>query len=355
MKIIKYLLFLLLIVLIGGAIYFGTKDGSFDVAETKVIDAPAEVVYNNVKDYRNWEEWGPWMKIDSSIVINYAEKTEGEGASYSWSSDHMEVGDGAMKTIKVIPNKEIDQTITFNTPIGDSKSDVYWRFEETETPGQTKVTWGMRGEQSFLEKVYMAFQDGDMDAAIKTMFQNGLNDLSAVVKESMETYSINVDGVTQYGGGYYMYNTTAAKQSEIGDKMGPLLGQVMGYMEENNLAMAGQPFTIYNTIDDVTGTVIFSAGIPVKEQVITPDGSPVLCGYMEPLTTLKTTLKGKYDHLGKTYEKAMAYMAENNLQPHPTAKMFEVYRTDPGEVPNPANWVTEVYIPIVNPVVAENE
>ncbi|PKA82200.1 GyrI-like small molecule binding protein [Ulvibacter sp. MAR_2010_11] len=354
MKILKYLLFLILIAIIGGAIYFGTKDGSFDASESKVMDAPAPVIFNNIKDYKNWQEWGPWMKIDSAIVINYAEKTEGEGASYSWSSDHMEVGNGSMKTIRVIPNKEIDQKITFNTPIGDSESDVYWRFEETETPGQTKVTWGMKGEQSFMEKVFMAFQEDDMETGIKQMFQQGLNDIDAVVKAEMESFTINVDGVTQYGGGYYMYNTTASKMNEIGEKMGSMMGQVAGYMDENKLNMAGMPFTIYNQIDEANGTVIFTAAIPVKERVITPSGSPVLCGFMEPTTTLKTTLKGKYDHLSKAYEKAKMYLAENNLQADLNANMFEVYSTDPGEVPNPADWVTEIYIPIIPPVNPEN-
>ncbi len=349
MKILKYFLFLILIILIGGAIYFGTKDGKFDVAESKIIEAPAEVIYNNLKDYKTWQEWGPWMELDPNIQINYAEKTEGEGASYSWSSDHMEVGDGSMKTVKVIPNKELDQEITFNTPMGDSKSNVYWRLEETGMPGQTKVTWGMKGEQSFMEKVFMAFQKEDMETGIGIMFQRGLTNLDEVVKEQMETFSVNVDGITEYGGGYYMYNTTASNLSDIAAKMGAMFGQVVGYMEQNNLTRAGMPFTIYNELDEANGTVIFSTALPVKERVITPSGSPVICGYMEPVTTLKTTLRGKYENLSKAYEKAKSYISENNLQEHPTAKMFEVYVTDPGAVPNPANWVTEIYIPLIAP------
>lgn len=347
MKILKYLLFLILIVLIGGAIYFGTKDGSFDVAESKVINAPAEVIYNNVKDYKNWQEWGPWAKLDPDTKVTYAEKTEGEGASYSWSSDHMEVGNGSMETIKVIPNKEIDQKITFNTPIGDSKSEVYWRFDATETPGETKVTWGMKGEQSFMEKVFMSFQEEDMETSISNMFQEGLTNLEGVVLEEMKKFTINVDGITTYNGGYYMFNTTASKQNEVGSKMGPMFGQISGYMNKNNLTMAGMPFTIYNQVDQANGTVIFSAAIPVAEKIITPQGSPVLCGFMEPVTALKTTLKGNYENLPKAYTVAMEYMVENKLQPHPTNKMFEVYSTDPGLVPNPADWVSEIYIPIV--------
>jgi hypothetical protein len=346
MKILKYLFFLILIILIGGAIYFGTKDGSFDVAESKIIKAPAEVIYDNVKDYKNWKTWGPWLELDPNVKVNYAEKTEGEGASYSWDSDHMEVGTGSMETTKVIPNKEIDQKITFNTPIGDSKSDVYWRFDPTETPGETKITWGMKGEQSFMEKVFMSIQEEDMETGISKMFQKGLGNLEGVILEEMKKFSINVDGVTQYGGGYYMYVSTASRMNEIGQKMGSMLGQVQGYMDENKLQSSGMPFTIYNNIDELNGAVIFSACIPIKERVITPSGSPVLCGFMSPVTALKTTLKGNYDNLPTAYAEANKYMVANELEISANANMFEVYTSDPGLVPNPANWITEIYQPL---------
>jgi effector-binding domain-containing protein len=353
MKILKYVLFLILIVIVGGAIYFGTKDGSFDVAKTKVFNAPAEVIYDNVKDYKNWEDWGPWMKDDVAMAITYAEKTEGEGASYSWKSEI--VGDGKMQTIRVIPNKEIDQKIVFNTPIGDSESEVYWRFEPADEVGSTKVTWGMKGEQSFMEKVFMSFQSEDFETTLGAMYEKGLSNLETEIEAAMNQYSITVDGITQHGGGFYMYNTTASKMTEIGEKMGAMLGQISGYMETNNIAMAGMPFTIYNQIDEANGTVIFSAAIPVTARVITPEGSPVLCNYMSPVSALKTTLKGNYSHLSEAYDTAQRYIVENNLIVDSQRKMFEIYANDPGEVPNPSNWLTEIYIPVVTPNLGFNQ
>ncbi|RDK84745.1 SRPBCC family protein [Marinirhabdus gelatinilytica] len=351
MKILKYLFFLILIFLIGGAIYFATKDGSYDVARTKTINAPAEVVYNNVKDFKTWQNWGPWMAEDENIEINYAEKTQGEGASYSWKSDVM--GDGSMKTTRVIPNKEMEQKIVFNTPLGDSESDVYWKFEEGEEPSTTKVTWGMKGELSFMDKVFMSFQEGDFETSLSSMYDQGLENLDQVVMEEMKKFEISVDGIAQHGGGYYMYNTISAKMGDIGAKMGAMMGQVMGYMQSNNIAMTGKPFALYNQIDEANGTVIFSAGIPVRDRVITPEGSTVVSGYMEPVSALKTTLKGGYDNIPAAYAKAQEYMQQNGLTPHPTAKMFEVYVTDPNEVPNPANYVTEIYMPVLVPEEAQ--
>ncbi|OAB75795.1 SRPBCC family protein [Cochleicola gelatinilyticus] len=348
MKIIKYLFFLILIVIIGGAIYFATKDGSFNITESKVVNAPAEVIYNKVKDFKSWQEWGPWMEEDADIEVTYAEKTEGEGASYSWTSNKM--GDGSMKTVKVIPNKEIDQVITFNTPVGDSDSEVTWRFEPTEVPGQTKVSWGMKGEQSLMEKVFMAFQDEDMETGIRQMYEKGLNNLDSVVMTEMKKFEISVDGITQYSGGFYMYNTSAARQSDIGTKMPPMMGQVMGFMQQNNIPMSGKPFTIYNSVDQTNGTVIFSTAVPVKDRVITPQGSPVLSGYMEEGVALKTTLKGNYDNIPAAYTKAQEYAIANNLQIDPNTPMFEVYVTNPDEVANPADYITEIYMPVISPV-----
>lgn len=348
MKILKYLFFLILIVIIGGAIYFATKDGSYDISESKVINAPAEVIYNKVKDFKSWQEWGPWMDEDADMEVTYAEKTEGEGASYSWTS--AEMGDGSMKTVKVIPNKEIDQVISFNTPIGDSDSEVTWRFEPTETPGQTKVTWGMRGEQSLMEKVFMSFQDEDMETAISSMYERGLMNLDKVVMVEMKKFEISVDGITQYSGGFYMYNTSAARQNDLSAKMAPMMGQVMGFMQQNNIPMSGKPFTIYNSVDQANGTVIFSTAIPVKDRVIIPQGSPVLSGYMDPGVALKTTLKGNYDNIPAAYKKAQEYAVTNNLQIDTNTPTFEVYVTDPNEVPNPANYITEIYMPVIAPV-----
>ena len=41
----------------------------------------------------------------------------------------------------------------------------------------------------------------------------------------------------------------------------------------------------------------------------------------------------------------MAYLVKNNLE-QSEEKPFEIYTTDPGNYPNPADWITEIYIPI---------
>ena len=95
----------------------------------------------------------------------------------------------------------------------------------------------------------------------------------------------------------------------------------------------------------VSETVIMSNGIPVSEKVTITDDSGVLCGYIPKTKVLKTTLKGNYTNLSKAWTESMNYLAENNLE-QSDIKPFEIYTNDPGDFPNPADWITEIYIPL---------
>lgn len=342
MKFLKYLFFLLLIVVIGAAIYIATINGDYQVEDSKVIAAPAALLYNKVSNLKTWEDWGSWKKEDPNMVISYPEKTAGVGGSYSWKGDTSP--DGSIETIDAIQNKSITQKIIFETPFGPSTSTVYWNFDEVKDG--TKVTWGMKGSQSFQDKAYWALQDSTFTQALKPMFSKGLDGLEAFIKEQMSAYTISVDGVTQHSGGFYMYNTTASAIEAVGDKMAQMMPQVISYMQQNNISITGSPMTIYNEWDIANNTVIFSSAIPTSNRVITPTGSPVLCGFMPLQTVVKTTLKGDYQNLKEAWAISRSYLTENNLEKEESAKEFEIYRTDPSTEPNPANWVTELYIPV---------
>ncbi len=353
MKFLKYLFFLVLIVIIGASMYFGTKDGGFDISSSKEIEAPTTLLFKTVNNLKTWKNWGPWMEKDTTVSLKYGTIIKGEDAFYSWESDDDEVGSGSIKTISVEKNKAINQVITFKTPFGDSKSDVYWLFEPVENSNKTKLTWGMKGEHSFMEKVFMSFQKEPFDKMLSGMFDKGLKNLETQVTDEMKKYSITINGITEYGGGYYLYKSSATRVNQIGTKMAPMFEQLMRFSQQNKIDVSGKPFTIYNEIDQQNQTVNFSTALPLREKVITPEDSDILLGYMPPFTTVKITLQGDYKYLSEAYKKAKEYIVKKNLKLEPNGKMFEVYKTDPGQVPNPANWLTEIYFPVINPITSQ--
>ena len=94
------------------------------------------------------------------------------------------------------------------------------------------------------------------------------------------------------------------------------------------------------------GTAIYSTGIPVREEVITPIDSNILCAFLERQKTVKTTLRGDYSNLKKAWETGYKYIADNNLETDESSPAFEIYKSEPTLQPNPAEWITEIYIPI---------
>lgn len=342
MKILKYLFFLLLIVIIAGSIYIATKDGDYQVEETKVITAPVEMVFQEVNELKNWENWEPWSAEANDMIIEYGAKTSGDSATYSWKSES--AGDGEIKTITAKPYSEIEQEITFKTSFGESTSDVYWEFKEIENG--TEVTWGIKGHQSFMEKLAFTFQEQSISEMMRPKFQKGLNNMESVILNKMNKYTINVDGVIQHGGGYYMYTTTASKISQVDEKMAPMFTEVSTYMDENGIEKNGNPFVLYNDWNETSGTAIFSAGIFTSSEVITPAESEILNGFIPNQKVLKTTLKGDYKNLKEAWDTAYKYIAENDLEVTEDAQNFEVHLTSPDQVANPAKWITHLYIPV---------
>jgi len=335
MKFLKYIFFLLLILIIGASIYLATLDGKYNINKSHTIKAPIEVVYNEVNDFKNWENWGPWYEIDSTIIASFPENTSGIGASYTWSGKD---GNGSMKTLSLIPNKEIIQQIDFGT---GTTPEVYWQFNTVDEG--TIVTWGMKGESSFTEKAYWLTQGG-IEKNMTPMYERGLELLEQHLLKELEKHTIEIRGIVDYGGGYYLYQTTSCKVEELNTKMGELFPAIMEYMEFHKIESTDKPFTLTHKWDEVNNTTMFSACIPIKERIITTGN--VLTGFLKPQKTFKTILIGDYKFSYAAWEKAYKSLYEQGLTEVKNGEPFEVYSISPHDTTNPTKWVSEIYIPI---------
>ena len=338
MKIIKYILLLLLIFVIGFSIYIAVQPNSYNVTRTKTINAPQAVVYDNVIDFKNWEAWNSWVEEKPETVVTLPAQTAGVGGSYSWEDDD---GIGTMTTIDTKPNSSITQEMQFDE---FPKSDVKWNFEPKED-GSTEVTWNISGKDlPFSFKMFSAFMGG-MEKQIGPHFERGLTMLDSVVQAEMKVYSINVEGITQHSGGYYLYNTTSCKFSEFEKNMTAMLPKVGAYAMTHNVTMAGPPFVLYHKWDEENDAVIFSCCVPTTVKIISNEPG-ILTGELKSFRTVKTVLKGNYSNLKEAWETTMKYIADNNLEAIEGGPMLETYITDPMNQPNPAKWVTEIYVAV---------
>jgi len=342
MKVFKYIVLLILILTIGAAIYVATLNNTYEVSRTKIIKAPIEVVYDNVNDYKNWPSWSPWLEKDTLAVLTYSDISFGKDAFYSWKSENEHVGEGKMTTVESVSFRSIDQKIEVVKP-WEGESDVTWSFKPVKEG--TEVTWTMKGEMGFGEKAYMAFSGG-MDKMVGPEYEKGLEKLDAVLQVNMKKFSVDVNGLTTHGGGYYIYRTGSCKIDEFQSKMNELMPQIDMYVDRNKISTAGPAFSLYHKVDVENNAVIFSCAIPVSEKIITDASSGLQVGMLKPFEAVKITLNGNYDNIDAAWTEGVKFLNENNLEEIHTLPGLEAYKTNPVLVPNPADWITEIYIPV---------
>ncbi|MBA3021479.1 MAG: MerR family transcriptional regulator [Propionicimonas sp.] len=75
-----------------------------------------------------------------------------------------------------------------------------------------------------------------------------------------------------------------------------------------------------------------------------PTTAPVTCREVPEQEVVLATLHGNYEGMSQVSAALGAHVAENGLSVGP---MFNIYRVSPAQDPDPANWVTDVCLPII--------
>ncbi len=293
------------------AIYVAVQANDFKVTETKTINAPKVVVYDIVSDSTD-VDWSSFWKTSETLQES-----------------------------RTSPYDSIQQNFTSKQI---KKSTLTWNFVSNDD-GSTTVTRTLDADNlAFMTKAKYAFF-GDPEETLSQQFKTDLENIDEKVAKSMATYSININGETEYGGGFYLYKTISSTANNKNTAMKSQFDEIRSFMNTHNITESGRPFTIYIEMSPETGNVIMSNAIGVSERIISAENSTVLNGFMERTRALKVTLKGNYTNLTEAWATANAHLKDYNMEASDESP-FEVYRNDPTQLPNPAHWITEIYIPI---------
>jgi effector-binding domain-containing protein len=340
MKAIKYIFILILIFIVGGAIFFSLKNGKYTVTQSIVIEAPAPVVYQQIEDFKSWQNWNMQFKENNETSTVLGSQTKGVDAFYKFTDAD---GEGKISTTGIEENKFMHLERTYKQWFASSTSQESISLLTVEYG--TQVTWQMNGEFGLVEKAYNSIFNNKMTVKIDEQYQQGLKNLDQVVIESMNVHTTNVDGIIETGGGYFLYMSTSAKRENFQDLRSQMLQNINSYMERGKIENYGLPRIIYENRDPSADYLFFSVAVPVQNKEITEIDSNVLYSYQEPGKAVKITLNGAYRHLQEARDKGEEFILKNGLIKS-VAPPYEIYKTNPKKTPNPADYRTEIYIPI---------
>lgn len=336
MRILKYLFLLLLLSIVALSIFVATQKGNFSVERSKIINSPKSSIYNYVNDYKNWKDWNSLAVDDSLIEIKLSQNTIGKGSICSWTGEQ---GGGDIQTINLKEGDSIFQQMNFN----GNKADVVMRFKDTL--GGTKVSWKAKGEMGFLFKVLSTF-NGGAEKIFNSIFEKSLANLDKKLDYEINTYSVKVNGLSNYPETFYLAQTFTSEFSKVGKNSEIVFSKITNFCKNNNLKISGKPFVIYHTYDTTNELTKLSICIPIQYPIFIVEGSDISSETLKPFQAVKTTLMGDYSHNRKALDKTKEYLRSKYLTADTSFSHLEIYSTSKNDINNPSKWVTEIYHPI---------
>jgi uncharacterized protein YndB with AHSA1/START domain len=148
----------------------------FRIERSAAIAAPPEAVFAHVNDFRKWQEWSPWAKLDPDAKATFDGPDSGVGAKFLWVGND-DVGEGHMTITASQPSETIELDLVFIKPYESSAKTVFSFAPKGE---ETVVHWTMMGKNGFVERAICLFIN--MDDMVGGDFEKGLANLKSIVE-----------------------------------------------------------------------------------------------------------------------------------------------------------------------------
>jgi len=137
-----------------------------------------------------------------------------------------------------------------------------------------------------------------------------------------------------------LYQSATVPAEQIADALGKILPAVYQFAIASGATLVGPPMARYPKMGP--GMVTIEAGIAVASGASGSD--EIELGEWLGGTAAVTVHTGPYDGLGDAHQAMDVWVHENGMQQ--SAPPTEIYLTDPGEVPDPKDWQTQVIWPV---------
>lgn len=168
---------IILLVLLGALLLMASRQpDTFAIERSVIVSAPPVAIYPRIADLRQWDTWSPYEKLDPRMKKVFNGTPGAAGSSYYWSGT-AKVGEGTITVRELMPPSKVTMQLDMLKPI-EGHNVVEFNLEPTN--GGTRVTWAMRGANSFLSRIAGVFMN--MDTMIGNDFEDGLASLKTQVE-----------------------------------------------------------------------------------------------------------------------------------------------------------------------------
>lgn len=186
MKIIKFLLAFVGIILLIVLVLIFTQPKDYKITRTVEVNASDSIVFNYVSKFNNWGAWSPWKEMDAAAEYSIEGEDGTVGALYKWFGGNPDItGTGSMKVTELMANSKMTYDLHFTEP-REMKSRGGFIIEPLEV-SKTKVTWYDEGDIPAMQRPFMIFFD--LDKMIGDSFDRGLAKIDSLATLSQQSFN----------------------------------------------------------------------------------------------------------------------------------------------------------------------
>ncbi|TND04079.1 MAG: hypothetical protein FD123_3850 [Bacteroidetes bacterium] len=314
MKILKRILIVLVILAAIAAIIPAFLGSHVHCERSLTIYAPAENAYYLVADFKNWNQWSPWHKMDPNWKLTHSGPDQGTGSSYSWESQVDSVGSGSMTIASCNPADSIFVNMEFK---GMGPATCRYRFKRTGD--STKITMTMDTDMPYFFRVF----GGMMKENVEGKYEQGLKTIKAICEDVPKKKQYDVIESSQNEQPYLSIRDTCT-MATIGAKYMQNFPAVFEAAGKSGNIPAGPPFAIIHS--DTAMTIMdIEWCVPVSKPA-TASGN-FKAGSLKGGKMIKVEYYGPYEQTAGAYGAMEQWLASKGKKR--AGKCREVYITDP--------------------------
>ena len=334
MKALKIIIILVLVLVAAFFITGLIVPKDFQVERSVIIQAPNNIVFEQVSFFENMDKWSPWNEYDPDMKTEI-EGTDGEVGAISKWEGNKDVGKGMQEFIKIVPGERVETKLTFIEPYeGESNASIL--LEDLEEG--TKVFWTFYGTTPYPFNTIMLFQN--VDEKLGGEFVNGLNKLKTLCEKNVEEHTFRgyfVEEVPFHPVTYIAKKATLSfnDMQKFYEKNLPAMFEAV---QKNNIQMQGAPSGLFYEWDMETYITKMAAGIPVAPGAFVKGFDTI---QITMPNALKIAYFGGYEKSGDAHYAMDDYMKSKGYTQLPP--VVEEYITDPAQEPDTTKWLTNIY------------
>lgn len=334
MRLIK-IVFIFLFVVTG--LYFGASlfiPESYQIERTALLNAPGDIVFEQVGSFKKWEKWNPWKEKDPKLKTLFGPDDGKPGSYWLWKSST--AGEGRMTSSKIEDQKQISYTVSFEKPY-KTEAEGYLKLEPE---GQnTRVTWVMTGRNPF----HLRWMNLLLDKWLSPLLESGLEQLKITAEQEakvlQETYFGYRIKPVRFEGAKIAYIRKSIPFGETDEFFKESFIKIKEETVNCKFRTDGNKMALYYFRDEVNEVASIAAALPVMgDSTLGPDFGIM---HIKPKKSLVVHYYGGYKSNQNAYKALDNYLKNNRM--NLKRPIVEEYVSGPEQVRDSSKWYTRIW------------